>query len=433
MVFLCLAVGIDKKQFCVILQVLNKIINPLKLCIMNKVGFFAGSFSPITRGHLSVFCEALNDYESVIIGVGNNIRKNYDFSNEERCQMVETSVNDMIFEYEHRHLLRRDFSTAESYAIGRLNSRSGFIGAVGYDNFTVDCALGYNATSLIRGERIVGDHDAEMQLSIFNKLLLEVRHAHLNMASIPVSREDLTYISSTAARNFCESGEYIVAMHFVTSGVHALMMRKYLKNRFVKLIESIYVSKNMAEIWYDKLIKTYSENRYYHSLSHIAYCLNKLDIMRTGGHVKDYSRALELAIFFHDWVSGGCKDEDDSCEVLKKSGFDPQLIAETVEIIQATKHNNLPENMSLEQKLMHDLDLAILGDNKNYGTYAINIHREYLFVAHDVYAEKRINVLQRLLDQKELFLLPCFKDQLEENARQNMRNEIAYWQQKLKV
>ena len=37
---------------------------------MEKIGFYAGSFSPVTRGHLGIVCEALNDYGKIIIGVG---------------------------------------------------------------------------------------------------------------------------------------------------------------------------------------------------------------------------------------------------------------------------------------------------------------------------------------------------------------------------
>ena len=32
---------------------------------MEKIGFYAGSFSPVTRGHLGIVCEALNDYGKI--------------------------------------------------------------------------------------------------------------------------------------------------------------------------------------------------------------------------------------------------------------------------------------------------------------------------------------------------------------------------------
>ena len=396
---------------------------------MNKVGFYAGSFRPFTRGHLGIVCEALNEYDKIIVGVGINSNKTSSFTPEECCEMIKASIDDAVFGFEYRDLAGHNFSESEMNALKRLCRAPQFVEVIHYADLTVDCALRHNATALIRGERIVGDHDTEMQVSILNKQILEVRNAHLSMATIPVPREDMTYISSTNARRLCEAGEYIAAMRYVTPGVHALMMRKYLKDRFMELIQSDYVSETTAEDWFDKLVKAYAEKRYHHSLSHIAYCLNYLHIMKNLGYSAKCSEALELAIFFHDWVNNGDdKDEDASCEVLNKSRFDPEIIKEAVQIIQGTKHSDLPEKMNNEQKLIHDLDLAILGDVRNYGNYAVNIRREYGHVEKLLYAEKRIEILKKLLENKELFLMPCFKDMFEEKARRNIKNEIAYWQ-----
>lgn len=396
---------------------------------MNKIGFYAGSFCPFTRGHLGIVCEALNEYDKIIIGVGVNSKKTSSFTPEECCEMARASIDDLIFEYKYRHLIGHDFSETEIFALKRLLNARQFAEVIYYSDLTVDCALRNNASALIRGERIVGDHDAEMQASVLNKQILEVRQAKLSMATIPVPRENMTYISSTNARGLCEVGEYIAAMRYVTPTTHALMMRKYLKNRFLELIKSDYVSDVTAEDWFDKLKKAYSDKRYHHSLSHIAYCLNYLHIMQALGRIKEVSPALELAIFFHDWVNNGAADDEEaSCEILKTSGFDPSLIREAIPLIMATKLTKLPENMSKEQRLMHDLDLTILGDARNYGIYAANIRREYAHVEDSVYREGRIEVLTKLLETKELFLLPYFKDMFEENARRNIKKEIAYWQ-----
>lgn len=51
---------------------------------MEKIGFYAGSFSPVTRGHLGIVCEALNDYGKIIIGVGINAGKQQVYPLEER-------------------------------------------------------------------------------------------------------------------------------------------------------------------------------------------------------------------------------------------------------------------------------------------------------------------------------------------------------------
>ena len=191
---------------------------------MAKIGFYAGSFSPVTRGHLSIVCEALNDYEKVIVGIGVNGGKKQEYTLDERRLMVDMSVNDLLFEYKNRCLTGRSYSCSEMAAFKRLLAERDSVSVVGYQGLTVDYALRCGATALIRGERIVGDHDGEMQASLLNKQILEVRKAHLSMATIPVPREDMTYVSSSNVRSLCALGEYVAARRYVTSSVHAFLM-----------------------------------------------------------------------------------------------------------------------------------------------------------------------------------------------------------------
>lgn len=139
---------------------------------------------------------------------------------------------------------------------------------------------------MIRGERIVGDHDGEMQASILNKQILEVRKARLSMATIPVPKEDMTYVSSSNVRGLCRLGEYIAAQRYVMPGVHALLMRHCLSERFVALMQANALPAAAAAEAYDELVRAYSCGRRHHTLSHVAYMLNYWQIMENLGRLK---------------------------------------------------------------------------------------------------------------------------------------------------
>ena len=42
---------------------------------MERIAIFPGSFDPFTRGHAALVAEALNLFDRVIIGIGNNTAK----------------------------------------------------------------------------------------------------------------------------------------------------------------------------------------------------------------------------------------------------------------------------------------------------------------------------------------------------------------------
>src|SRR5690554_7434337 len=64
---------------------------------MKKTAVFPGSFDPFTKGHECIIDKALNLFDEVVIGIGQNTSKNYLFSLENRKQHIES-----IFEHEDR-------------------------------------------------------------------------------------------------------------------------------------------------------------------------------------------------------------------------------------------------------------------------------------------------------------------------------------------
>ena len=58
-------------------------------------GLYAGTFDPITRGHIDVIGRAVKLVDQLVIGIGVNRDKQPLFSLEERLQMVEDEVADL--------------------------------------------------------------------------------------------------------------------------------------------------------------------------------------------------------------------------------------------------------------------------------------------------------------------------------------------------
>ncbi|MBT5419720.1 MAG: adenylyltransferase/cytidyltransferase family protein, partial [Candidatus Cloacimonetes bacterium] len=57
-----------------------------------KIAIYAGTFDPITNGHIDVLTKASKAFDKVILAVAEHTGKNSIFSWEERCDLCERSV-----------------------------------------------------------------------------------------------------------------------------------------------------------------------------------------------------------------------------------------------------------------------------------------------------------------------------------------------------
>lgn len=55
---------------------------------MMKTALYAGSFDPLTNGHIDVVEKALKAFDHLVILVANNSLKKYSFTLEERVEML---------------------------------------------------------------------------------------------------------------------------------------------------------------------------------------------------------------------------------------------------------------------------------------------------------------------------------------------------------
>ena len=105
---------------------------------MSKIAIYPGSFDPITNGHLDILKRATDIFDEVIVLVGINPDKKYNFSPEERVAMIKEAINNPKV---------------------KVDSTLGL---------TVKYAKEHGATHLIRGLRAVTDFEYEFQLAAAN-------------------------------------------------------------------------------------------------------------------------------------------------------------------------------------------------------------------------------------------------------------------------
>jgi pantetheine-phosphate adenylyltransferase len=111
---------------------------------MPRIGFYSGSFDPVTYGHTDIIARALAVVDELVIGVGVHHGKVPLFTAEERVAMLE----------------------AETRAIVRKHG--GAIRVVTFSNLVVDAAHEHGASIIVRGLRDGTDFDYEMQMAGMN-------------------------------------------------------------------------------------------------------------------------------------------------------------------------------------------------------------------------------------------------------------------------
>ena len=112
-----------------------------------KTAIYPGTFDPITYGHIDVIKKSLNIFDRVIVATTDNINKNYEFTIDERLDIINNS-------------LFKDLN---------LNKKK--IKVISFDNLTIDLCKKYKASAIVRGLRAVSDFEYEFQLAGMNKRL----------------------------------------------------------------------------------------------------------------------------------------------------------------------------------------------------------------------------------------------------------------------
>lgn len=204
-----------------------------------------------------------------------------------------------------------------------------------------------------------------------------------------------------------------------------------IQQRFATLLKQFDIDdKTIAQYW-QNLANHYQEiHRYYHNLQHIQALLNYFDIL--SGQLL-CSDAVLLACFYHDVIyhtKGKIQpsNEQQSADffVAELAKYLPQdLVRKVVRLIISTQNHKLIDKSDIDDAYFLDMDLSILGQNPDiYQQYSANIQREYQHILPIFYRIGRKKVLKQFLTRERLYFTELFFQQFEQQARQNIHDEI---------
>jgi len=142
------------------------------------VALYAGSFDPITSGHLDVLARARRLFDEIVLGLGHNPDKIALFSFEERLEITRELVDDLI----------RDEPDGAPVRVEH------------YTGLTVDYAKSIGAVAILRGIRNVTDLAVECQLAITNRQVADIETAFI------ITGEQYAFTSSSLIRQVAALG-----------------------------------------------------------------------------------------------------------------------------------------------------------------------------------------------------------------------------------
>lgn len=140
---------------------------------LKKIAVYAGSFDPVTKGHMDIIKRSAKLFDKVIVAILNNSGKKYWFNLDERKELIEKSLPDNIK-----------------------------VEIASFDGLLVDFMKNNGASVLVRGLRAVSDYEYELQLALTNDILSK---NSIETIFLTASRENL-YLSASIVKDIALNG-----------------------------------------------------------------------------------------------------------------------------------------------------------------------------------------------------------------------------------
>lgn len=196
--------------------------------------------------------------------------------------------------------------------------------------------------------------------------------------------------------------------------------------RWRTLCQRLHLATASAGEW-ARLVEAYTQpQRAYHTLQHIADCLQQFDLANTEGLPAD---DIELALWFHDVVYDPRASDNEAQSAawavafLQANAIAPARVDRVYALILATQHHASPTDP--EAALVVDIDLSILGRiPAEFDEYERNIRQEYLWVDADRYRAGRAQILEMFLRRAPLYRTALFRERYEACAKENLQRSL---------
>lgn len=168
--------------------------------------------------------------------------------------------------------------------------------------------------------------------------------------------------------------------------------------------------------------------RVYHTLAHLADCFAPFEDLRSASR---HPAEVLMAIWFHDAIYDTRSSHNEAasaelaCAVLTRAAVAPASIDRVGRMIRATRHAKDSEPSSVDEAVLLDVDLAVLGaPAERFDAYDRAIRREYAWVADAEYRAGRAAVLRAFLQRPRLYATERFHQRYETAARLNLERAL---------
>jgi len=200
-----------------------------------------------------------------------------------------------------------------------------------------------------------------------------------------------------------------------------------MKDRWLKFWVAAGASGDPESEW-RALSAHYAEpHRAYHTMDHIAHCLDELDEVRA---LAADAVAVEMALWYHDAVYDprAGDNESRSADLARKAaaemGLAPGRAERVASLILVSTHRSLADDP--DARLFADIDLSILGrPSAVFAAYERQVRVEYSWVPEPAFRAARSAILKSFLARPTLYGTPHFQKKYEAMARLNLSVSLS--------